>query len=105
MRASEDYGLPNEYEGTTKPTQEWSTHGRSASVPGEERPDERIREDVCDRLMQLGPVDCTEVDVDVVGGVVTLRGAIYSDDAKQKVTTVVSSVAGVRSVTNDLRIG
>ena len=83
----------------------FSTQGRSASVPGEERPDERIREDVCDRLMQLGPVDCTEVDVDVLGGVVTLRGAIHSDEARNKATTMVESVVGVRSVTNDLRIG
>ncbi len=85
-------------------TEGWSTVGRSASVPGEERPDERIREDVCDRLMQLSPVDCTEVDVDVFNGVVTLRGAIYSDDAKQQVASIVQAVAGVRSVENDLRI-
>jgi osmotically-inducible protein OsmY len=91
-------------QGNTQDDQGWSTHGRSASVPGEELPDERIREDVCDRLTQLGPVDCTEVDVDVVGGVVTLRGAVYSDDAKQQVTTVVNGVAGVRSVENQLRV-
>jgi osmotically-inducible protein OsmY len=82
----------------------WSTLGRSASVPGKEQPDERIREDVCDRLMQLGPADCTDIDVDVLDGVVTLRGPIYSDEAKQRATAVVQSVAGVRSVENNLQV-
>ena len=94
----------NKYDNSGQP-EEFSTIGPSASVPGEERPDERIREDVCDRLMQLGPVDCTEIDVDVLNGVVTLRGAIHSDEAKTKAATVVQSVVGVHSVTNDLRIG
>jgi osmotically-inducible protein OsmY len=94
----------NRYDNAEQP-EEFSTIGRSASVPGEERPDERIREDVCDRLMQLGPADCTEIDVDVLDGVVTLRGAIPGDEAKNKAATVVQSVVGVRSVTNDLRIG
>lgn len=82
----------------------WSTIGRSASVPGEEREDERIREDVCDRLMQLGPTDCVKSDVDVLDGVVTVRGTIFSDEAKQRVTVLIQQVAGVRSVTNDLRV-
>lgn len=94
----------NTYDNSGQPEQ-FSTIGRSASVPGEERPDERIREDVCDRLTQLGPTDCTEIDVDVLDGVVTLRGAIHSDEARNKATTVVESVVGVRSVTNELRIG
>lgn len=93
----------NRYDDSGQP-EPFSTHGRSASVPGEERPDERIREDVCDRLTQLGPVDCTEIDVDVLDGVVTLRGAIRSNEAKAKAVSVVESVVGVRSITNDLRI-
>lgn len=92
------------YDNSGQP-EEFSTIGPSASVPGEERPDERIREDVCDRLTQLGPVDCTQIDVDVLNGVVTLHGAIHSAEAKTKAATVAQSVVGVHAVTNDLRIG
>lgn len=82
---------------------DWSTIGRSASPPGAEVPDERIREDVCDRLMQFGPVDCTAVDVSVAAGVVTLRGTI-GEWERARIEEVVRSVRGVRDIDNGLRL-
>jgi|GEM_PF-6699521 len=82
----------------------WTTVGRSASSPGEELPDEQIRQDVCDRLMQLGPVDCVSIGVTVNSGIVTLDGTIYSHAAAEQVESVVKNVAGVRGIENNLRV-
>lgn len=83
----------------------WSTIGRSGGTDAEHRPDERIRQDVCDRLMQFGPVDCIEIDVDVVDGAVLLRGDVAGRDVSSRVEEVVRSVLGVRSIDNRLSVG
>jgi osmotically-inducible protein OsmY len=82
---------------------DWSTLGRSASPPGADVPDERIREDVCDRLMQFGPVDCTAVDVSVAAGIVTIRGSVGNWE-RGRIEEVVRSVKGVRDIDNQLRL-
>lgn len=84
---------------------DWSTHGRSAASPGEELPDEQLRQDVCDRLMQLGPAECTTIDVDVAQGVVRLGGVLGTADQVRRAEEVVRSVTGVRDVDNKLRVG
>jgi len=83
----------------------WSTIGRSGGTESEHDPDERIRQDVCDRLTQFGPVDCITIDVDVADGVVMLRGDVAGRDVVERVEEVVRSVFGVRSVDNRLRAG
>lgn len=82
----------------------WSTIGRSGGTEAEHVPDERIRQDVCDRLMQFGPVDCVGIDVDVVDGVVVLRGDVTASEISQRVEEVVRSVLGVQSIQNGLRV-
>ncbi|WP_026370960.1 BON domain-containing protein [Kallotenue papyrolyticum] len=82
----------------------WSSLGPSASVPGEELPDERIREDVCDRLVQFGTDDCSTLDVSVADGVVTLAGVVLSEWMRARVEEIARSVAGVRDVVNRLRV-
>lgn len=78
-----------------------TANGRTSE--GENASDERIRQDVCDRLMQFGPVDCTQVDVSVENGAVMLTGQLGTDDFVERVEDVVRSVAGVRKVENRLR--
>ncbi len=82
----------------------WSTIGRSASSPGEEHPDERIRQDVCDRLMQFGDVDCTKIDVLVVQGIVTLRGSVLTRQIQRQAEDLAKGVADVRQVQNQLKV-
>lgn len=82
----------------------WSTIGRSGGNDGEHLPDERIRQDVCDRLMQFGPVDCIEIDVDVADGVVMLRGDVAGREVSSRIEEVVRSVLGVRSIDNRLGV-
>lgn len=72
---------------------------------GYTRSDERIREDVCDRLTDDPYVDATNIEVAVQGGEVTLSGVVERRDEKRRAEDVVERVSGVREVSNRLRIG
>jgi hypothetical protein len=67
------------------------------------RSDERIREDVCDRLTQHGRIDAGQVDVSVSNGEVTLRGHVPDRESKRLAEDVAESVFGVHDVRNELR--
>ncbi len=71
---------------------------------GYQRPDKRIEEDVCERLMQHGHVDASQVEVSVDGGVVTLTGSVPTRHMKRMAGRVADSVPGVIDVDNELRI-
>jgi hypothetical protein len=71
---------------------------------GYTRSDERIREDVCDRLTDDWQVDASEIEILVVGGEVTLNGSVDSRDAKRRAEDVADNVSGVRNVQNNLRV-
>lgn len=83
----------------------WSTIGRSSGTDAEHLPDERIREDVCDRLMHFGPVDCVSIDVGMGDGVVMLRGDVSSREVNSRVEEVVQPALGVRSIDSRLSFG
>ena len=72
---------------------------------GYQRSDERIREDVCERLMQHGQIDASDIEVDVSNGEVTLKGVVDSRQIKRMAEDVADSVPGVKDVHNQLRIG
>jgi len=80
--------------------------GRFAGLgpKGYERSDDRIREDVCDRLMQDPEIDASELVVGVQAGEVTLDGTVDSKDAKRLAEDVAEDVSGVREVHNRLRV-
>ena len=71
---------------------------------GWERSDERIREDVCDRLAQHGYVDASDIDVRVSDCEVTLEGSVRERQEKRIAEDVAERVAGVRDVHNLLRV-
>lgn len=84
----------------------WTTGMATGRVgEGDNGSDERMRQDICDRLVQLGPVDCTEIGVTVVNGVVMLDGTVPTDDLKQRVFDVVSTIAGVETIESRLQVG
>ena len=72
---------------------------------GYQRSDERIREDVCDRLTMNGDVDASNIEVEVVGAEVTLRGTVDSRSSRRLAEDVAESVHGVRHVHNEIRVG
>lgn len=69
-----------------------------------ERSDDRIREDVCERLAQDHYVDASDIDVTVSQGVVTLAGTIDRRASKRRAEDIAESVGGVRDVQNNLRL-
>jgi len=67
------------------------------------RSDDRIREDVCDRLSDDDAVDASDITVQVKEGEVTLEGAVTDRHMKRRAEDIIESVSGVRDVTNKLR--
>jgi osmotically-inducible protein OsmY len=71
---------------------------------GYKRSDERIQDDICDRLMQQGHIDVGDIEVKVEGGEVTLSGTIESRALKHTVENLVDAVSGVQEIHNQLRV-
>jgi len=67
------------------------------------RSDERIREDVCDRLSDDDEIDASDITVNVSGGEVRLEGTVLDRHSKHRAEDVAEAVSGVRDVTNSLR--
>jgi predicted amino acid-binding ACT domain protein len=67
------------------------------------RSDERIREEVCERLMQ-GGINAEEVDVQVKDGQVTLAGTVENRQDKREIEDLADEVLGVKEVQNQLRV-
>lgn len=82
-----------------------SQGNRSGRTPkGYTRSDERIREDVNDRLMQSSDLDPSEIEVNVNGGEVTLVGTVSSRHEKFLAEQLAESVSGVKDIANQLRL-
>ena len=68
------------------------------------RSDERIREDVCERLTLDHYVDASDIEVEVREGVVMLSGSVEDRRTKRRAEDVAESVNGVRDVQNQIRV-
>lgn len=77
---------------------------RGRGPKGYRRRDERIHEDVCERLMHDRFIDASEIEVLVENGEVTLRGHVASRGLKYRVEDLAESVSGVAQVRNELKI-
>ncbi|MBP0620587.1 BON domain-containing protein [Cupriavidus consociatus] len=80
--------------------------GRDRVGPkGYQRSDERIREEICERLAHARHVDVQDVEVDVEGGVVRLSGNVRDRREKYCIEDIADDVFGVREVHNGIRMG
>lgn len=68
------------------------------------RSDERIKEDVNDRLSDDGNLDASDIEVDVANGEVTLSGRISNRWDKRRAEDLAEAVSGVKHVQNNLRV-
>jgi hypothetical protein len=68
------------------------------------RTDERIREDVCDRLSQDDEVDASDISVRVGDGEVTLEGSTETRRQKHRAEEIAADVSGVNDVHNNVRV-
>ncbi|MDX2169443.1 MAG: BON domain-containing protein [Deltaproteobacteria bacterium] len=81
-------------------------HGFGGRGPrGYRRSDERVREDVCERLTEADDLDATTVDVAVRDGVVVLSGAVADRFSRRRAEDLAAGVAGVADVMNQLTVG
>lgn len=71
---------------------------------GYSRSDDRIREDVCDRLSVDDDVDASEIEVRVQAGEVTLEGSVPTRTMKHQAENLADEVLGVKDVHNNLRV-
>jgi hypothetical protein len=69
------------------------------------RSDQRILEEVSDRLTDDSKLDASDIEVTVAEGEVTLRGRVRDRAARRRAEDIVISVGGVTHVRNDLRAG
>ena len=67
------------------------------------RSDERIREDVCERLSE-GHLDASDIDVQVKDGEVTLVGLVSDRRTKRLVEELLDHVKGIKDVENKLKV-
>ncbi len=68
------------------------------------RSDERIREEVCERLMHHGRIDATNIEVAVREGEVILNGEVDSRRTKRLSEEILDDLPGIVDVSNRLRI-
>ncbi len=78
---------------------------RGRGPKGYSRSDERIRDDVNDRLTDDPHIDASDVEVTVQNREVTLSGTVNSRFEKRHAEDIAESVSGVTHVQNNLRVG
>jgi BON domain len=69
-----------------------------------QRSDERVREDVCERLTMDPHVDASGVEVQVRDGEVILGGTVSDRAQKYRAEDLVESIRGVRDISNQIRV-
>lgn len=89
----------------------WSQRGRSGQggfagrgPKGYQRSDERLRDEVSDRLMEHDQLDASDIEVQVKDGEVMLTGTVADRWMKRLAEDVAEQVMGVRDVMNQIRV-
>lgn len=72
---------------------------------GYQRSDERLKEDICERLWAAYHIDSSEVTVEVKAGKVSLEGSVPNRYMKHSIEDIVDSTPGVVDIDNRVRVG
>jgi hypothetical protein len=91
------------------PGRHWHASGhpgghRGKGPTGYVRSDDRIRDDICERLTEHDAIDASRIQVAVSEGVVTLSGEVPQRYMKHLTEDSVAATTGVRDVENGLRV-
>lgn len=99
-----DYGRGSSYGDVESFT--WDSPGPHAGrgPEGYRRADQRIHEDICQRLSDHGAVDASGISVKVEEGEVTLDGTVPERRMKRLAEDLAEEVRGVTDVHNHLRV-
>lgn len=77
---------------------------RGKGPKGYVRSDERLREDICERLTDDHEIDASDVSVQARGGVVTLEGTVGARAIKHRIEDIVEQCGGVSDIRNHLTV-
>ena len=104
-----DFGRGEAPSTATRGARRWHGSGYPGGYRGigprdYERADERIREDVCERLTDHDAIDASNIDVRVSAGVVQLSGDVPERYMKHLAEDAVVNAVGVKDVENSLRV-
>lgn len=71
---------------------------------GYQRSDERLKEDICERLMESHYIDSSDVSVEVRGARVVLEGTVPSRHMKHAIEDLVDACPGVQDIDNRVSV-
>ena len=71
---------------------------------GYQRSDERLREDISERLMEARYIDSSDVTVEVSGAKVVLEGTVPERRMKHAIEDLVDACPGVQDIENRIRV-
>jgi osmotically-inducible protein OsmY len=100
---SSGYGMSSEEDYRRRLAEQAGRH-RGRGPRGYRRSDERVGEDLHERLTDDPALDATEVQVQVTQGEVVLTGTVESRAARRRAEDIAENVFGVEHVTNNLRV-
>jgi len=71
---------------------------------GYERSDERLHDEICDRLTEDGDIDASEIKVEVKNREVQLSGTVNDRTTKYNVEELVDDISGVKDIDNRIKV-
>jgi len=84
---------------------EWATGMHTGRGPRSyQRSDERLHEEVCERMAHHPHLDATDIEVRVQNGEITLSGSVQDRWAKRWAEDVSEGIWGVKQVHNQIRV-
>ena len=92
----QSYGSSQNYGG--------SSGTKNRGPKGYQRSDERLKEDVCERLSRTSHIDASEVSVEVQNGKVTLTGTVPQRGMKHSIEDLVDQCMGVKDIENRVQV-
>lgn len=97
------------YDASRRDQERWNTGApqqryRGVGPKDYQRSDERLSEQVCERLSDDGDLDASNIEVKVQNGEITLNGTVDSRWAKRRAEDCAESVSGVSNCQNNLRV-
>ncbi|WP_427306336.1 BON domain-containing protein [Cupriavidus sp. H39] len=98
------YGDTGGYDPGDWDTPAYRGSNRGSGPKNYRRGDDRIHDEVCDRLAHAHELDVSEVTVHVQDGLVTLEGHVGDRRSKYDIEEVAERVFGVQDVINHIRV-